>query len=566
MHNRELRRMALAVAAILVACAAAGAIRPAPPGRAPLATLTLEGKGPVYGGQFMDRLLPMPLQGKLTSDTWGADNVKPRDLDNGIEDRQWSYWGGNAKLASDGKYHLYVARWREDSPRGHHEWRRSLVAHAVADKPMGPYRVKDTVGKGHNPEVFQLTDGRYVIYVIGGYYIANGVDGPWDYGKFEFNPRGRRIVQGLSNLTFARREDGSFLMVCRGGGVWFSKTGISPYHQVTDQRVYPPVPGAFEDPVVWRTSIQYHLIVNDWRGRIAYYLRSKDAIHWKVEPGTAYRPGIAVYEDSTKVDWYKYERPKVLQDEYGRATQMHFAVIDVVKNQDKGNDDHSSKHICIPLTVGRLLTILDKQRTAADTKTIRVKIAAEENFNPHTEMDLDSLRFGAPEEVDFGRGCKAIKTERAGDDLIVTFDATGNGITEDNFTAKLLGKTSSRKLLFGYARLPWLNYLEPALSASPPSIAKNQDGFTIAVEVRNFAQVASQPAPLEIVYHTDGREVQLASGKVPALAPFEKTLVELTCGNLFKPGVSYKTSVIIHPHGQRPVTLQRSLNPANETK
>lgn len=525
-----------------------------------------EGKGPVYGGQFIDRLLPMPAQGKLTSETWGADLVKPRYVDNGIEDRQWSYWGGNARLAGDGKYHLYVARWREDSPRGHNEWGRSLVAHAVADKPMGPYRVKDTVGRGHNPEVFRLEDGRYVVYVIGGYYIAAGVDGPWEYGKFEFNPRGRRIIQGLSNLTFARREDGSFLMVCRGGGVWFSKTGISPYHQVTDQRVYPPVRGAFEDPVVWRTNIQYHLIVNDWRGRIAYYLRSKDAVNWKVEPGTAYRPGIAVYEDGTKVDWYKYERPKVLQDEHGRATQMHFAVIDVVKNQDKGNDNHSSKHICIPLTVGRLLTILDKQQINAGTKTIRVGIAAEEDFNPHTEIDVDSLRFGAPEEVNFGRGCKAIKTQRAGDDLIVTFDAAGNGITEDNFTARLLGKTSSGKLLFGYARLPWLDYLEPALSACPPSIAKTEDGFKIAVEVQNSSQVASKPAPLKIVYNTDGREVQLASGKVPALAPFEKTVVEFTCGNVFQPGVSYKTSVIIHPDGQRPVTLQRSLSPANATK
>lgn len=45
-------------------------------------------------------------------------------------------------------------------------------------------------------------------------------------------------------------------------------------------------------------------------------------------------------------------------------------------------------------------------------------------------------------------------------------------------------------------------------------------------------------APLRIVYHTDGREVQLASGKVPALDPFEKTAVELTCGNIFQPGVS----------------------------
>jgi len=43
----------------------------------------------------------------------------------------------------------------------------------------------------------------------------------------------------------------------------------------------------------------------------------------------------------------------VLQDELGRATQAHFAVIDTIKWNDLGGDTHSSKHICIPLTVGR---------------------------------------------------------------------------------------------------------------------------------------------------------------------------------------------------------------------
>jgi len=531
----------------------------------PAASGEFEDKQPVYGGQFMDRLLPIRIQGRLTGDTWGADRVKPRDLDNGIEDRDWSYWGGNAILAADGKYHLYVARWREDHPRGHHAWRESEVAHAVADKPMGPYRVKDTVGQGHNPEVFQLADGRYVIYVIRGYYIADGVNGPWDYRKFEYNARGMHPSR-LTNLTFARRENDSVLMVTRCGNVWFSKTGLSPYYQVTDQSVYPPVKGAFEDPVVWRTNIQYHLVVNDWAGRIAYHQRSKDGIHWTVEPGAAYRPGIAVYEDGTRIDWYKYERPKVLQDEYGRATQMHFAVIDVPKAEDKGSDDHSSKHLCIPLTVGRLLTLLDKDRIHADTKAIRVKVAAEDDFNPHTDIDIDSLRFGDPEAVNVGKGCKAIETERSGADLIVTFDGTGNGITPDNFTAKLLGKTSSGKLLFGYARLPWLSYLEPALSACPPSIAKKDDGFTAAVEVQNFGQVASTPAPLDIVYHTDDGDVEIASGKVPALEPFEKTVVEMTCGNAFKPRVSYETIVTIYPHGQRPVMLHRSHDRTRKAK
>jgi len=510
----------------------------------------------VRGGRFMDRFLPMPVQGPLTSETWGADNVKPRYIENGLEDNEWSYWGGNALLGDDGKYHLFVCRWRADPESKHMEWPRSVVAHAVADNSFGPYEVKDTLGPGHNPEVFQLQDGRYVVYLINGYYIADSLNGPWTRHKFEFNKRDRRIIEGLSNLSFARREDGSLLMVCRGGGIWFSRTGISPYNQVTDRRVYPPVEGRFEDPVVWRTNVQYHLIVNDWLGRIAFYLRSKDGIHWKVDPGEAYLPGIAVYEDGTKVDWFKYERIKVLRDEYGRATQAHFAVIDVLKHSDKGSDEHSSKHICIPLTVGRLLTILDKQKVTPATKTIRVRVAAEKDFDPLTDMDVDSLRFGASEEVNFGRGARAIKTERSGKDLIVTFDAAGLGLTDHNFAAKLLGKTSRGKLLFGYARLPWVNYLEPALSARMPRVTRKGDGFEMAVEVQNFGQVASKPAPIRVAICGDDRDTLVASGTVPALKSFEKATVALSCRERFQAGQFYELKVVLLPDGQEPVTLQ----------
>jgi len=449
-------------------------------------------QGLVYGGRFMDRFLPMPVQGPLTSDTWGAENVKPRYVENGIEDNEWSYWGGNALLGPDGKYHLYVCRWPEDSSRGHMEWGNSIVVHAVADRSTGPYQVKDTVGRGHNPEVFQLEDGRHVIYVMGGYYIADDVDGPWEKGRFEFDPRDRRIIEGLSNLSFARREDG---------------------------------------------------------------------IRWKVEPGEAYMPGIARYADGTVVDWFKYERIKVLQDEHGRATQADFAVIDVPKREDRGDDVHSSKHICIPLTVGRLLTLVDPQCLTADTKTIRVRIAAEEGFDPPTDVDVGSLRFGASEVVNFGRGCKAIKAERQGNDLMVTFDATGHGLTENNFAAKLLGKDTHGKLLFGYARLPWVDYLEPALSPRAPRIEKKGGGFRIAVEVQNFGQVASEPVDMEIICGAEDRGAKLAAGKVPALDPFEKTTIELTCGDVFEAATAYTFTVVIDPDAPSAVTLERQITP-----
>ena len=186
--------------------------------------------------------------------------------------------------------------------------------------------------------------------MTGGYYIAENENSPiWTYQQFEFDQRGRNIIEGLSNLTFARRPDNSYLMICRGGGVWISKDGLSAYRQITGKRVYPDIDGRFEDPVVWKDSLQYHLIVNGWLGRIAYYQRSKDGLHWVTEQGEAYMPGISYHKDGEVEKWFKYERAKVFQDSLGRAVQMNFAVIDTIKWEDLPGDKHSSKNICIPL-------------------------------------------------------------------------------------------------------------------------------------------------------------------------------------------------------------------------
>ena len=479
----------------------------------------------VEGARFMDRFLPIPA-GKLSSDVWGAKNVIPRYIDNGIEDDVRSYWGGNIIKDNAGQYHLYVCGWPENSPKGHMFWPNSTVYHAVCNNSIGPFMIKDTIGPGHNPEAFRLKDGRVVVYVIDGYYLADDLNGPWTYNKFDFDKRDRPIIEGLSNLTFSQREDGSYLMVCRGGGVWISQTGLSPYNQITDKRVYPPVKGEFEDPVVWRDHVQYHLIVNDWLGRIAFYLRSKDGVNWVTDPGEAYLPGISVHEDGKVEDWFKYERIKILQDEYGRAIQANFAVIDTLKHEDLPNDNHSSKNISIPLNPGLLLTVLDTIPITPNTKTIRVKIAAEEGFDPQTDIDLNSLRFGASTEVNFGKGSKVLSTAKEGKDLIVTFDAKGNGITAEEFAPKLLGKTTAGKLLYGYARLPWISYNDPILSARMPVFTA--DGRNMTIEVENFGQVTSKPAVLKLEQLKDGKQTEIGQTKLPSLAPYGKTKVTLS--------------------------------------
>ena len=504
-----------------------------------------EWKQLVKGARFMDRFLPMK-GNVLSSDTWGADCVLPRYVDNGIEDGIWSYWGGNIRKGEDGKYHLFVCGWLECSRKGYMEWPNSYVFHTVSDNLTGPFKPVRIIGKGHNPEMFRAKDGRYVVYVIDGRYVSDDLNGKWEYGKFDFNARDRRIIEGLSNLSFAQREDSSYVMVCRGGGIWVSRDGLSEYNQLTDKRVYPDVDGRFEDPVIWRDHIQYHLIVNDWLGRIAFYLRSKDGVNWVVDPGEAYMPGVAVHADGQVEDWFKYERLKVYQDEYGRAIQANFAVIDTLKNEDKPFDHHSSKNISIPLNPGLLLTILDEKPIISGTKTIRVKIQAEEGFNPQKDIDVNSLRFGASEEVNYGRGCQVLTTENAGKDLIVTFNGKGNGITKDEFAPKLIGKYKDGRMLYGYARLPYIDYIEPILSARAPVFTKSGKGLECTVEVQNFGQVESKKALVEVGYKKEGKTIKVASGMVPALKPYEKTDILLSAKDRFEEGKEYDLIVTLY--------------------
>jgi len=506
-----------------------------------------EWKDLAFGGRFMDRFEPMPLLGRRTAETWGVDAVKPRDVLNGIEEAEWSYWGGNILQAEDQTYHLFVCRWREDSPKGHMAWRGSEVVRAVSKDRMGPYKVAEVIGPGHNPEAYRLNDGRYVCYVMEAYYLGMTLTGPWERKQFEFDPRDRKIVANLSNMSFSQREDGSYLMVNRGGGMWVSRDGISTWEQVTQGSNYPKVEGRFEDPVLWRTKVQYHMIVNDWHGRIAYHLRSKNGTHWKVDAGEAYMPGIAVSEDGKSDDWYKYERIKMFLDEHGRATQANFAVIDYNKWEDLPNDIHSSKNISIPLTAGRLLTLLNEERISSDTQEVRVRIAAEPGFDPHKDVQPDSLRFGAPEEVDFGRGSALVGTVRDGKDLIAVFSGNDCGLADHNFAAKLLGRTSDGKLLFGYCRLRWVDYDEPILSVRRPQVIAQDTRHVLRIEVSNHGQAASGPSKI----HIAAADMPPVTAACPALQPYGKASIDVTLPESFKAGRARDFQITTGSHLQQ---------------
>lgn len=509
-------------------------------------------EGLVVGAAFKDLFLSQPAQSALRTDLWGTAEVLPRDAANGIEDPKWSYWGGNVIAGDDGREHLFVCRWLEASAKGHFEYHDSEVVHAVADNPMGPFKVQSVIGNGHNPETYRTKDGGWALFVNEAIFLADKLDGPWRESRMGYELRDTPITR-LVNHTFAPREDGSVLMISRQGQAWVSEDGLRPFHKLTTDHIYPPVEGKYEDPVVWRDEIQYHLIVNDWFGRIAYYLRSPDGVHWRWDDGAAYDPDVIKRADGTIEGWYKLERPKVRQDKFGRATHMYFAVIDSPKRDDLGNDAHSSKNVVVPLTIGRRLELLSPPMISEPHSELVVRIKAEPGFNPHQDLDITSLRFGAAEAVNFGGGAEVKNTAADGDDLIVTF--VGNhGLSSQNFAAKLLGKHQDASLLFGFARIPDIPHVRAMLFGRPPRLtAIGPATVEVSLPLDNFGQVSSEPTIVDVELRIgddfSANQQSIAPGVEPYLTSRMKAAFQVPSDARDGP---VSVSITIDPHGRYP--------------
>ena len=154
-----------------------------------------------------------------------------------------------------------------------------------------------------------------------------------------------------------------------------------------------------------------------------------------------------------------------------------------------------------------------------------------------------------------------MKTEKSDSDLVVTFDAKGNGITEEEFAPKLIGKTTSGKLLYGYARLPYVSYNNPILSARIPAFTPSEKGLELSAEVQNFGQVASKTTTLHLEYKKNGQTIKVGSSKVPALDPYKKTTVQLSCDKSFEKGISYDFILSILIPGEKPSIFNFSTVP-----
>ena len=345
--------------------------------------------------------------GSTPSNCTAGMGVVPRDTCNGIESATnppgYYYWDGTIILAPDGTYHLFADRWA-GSGGFNPGWQGSDPIHAVGGaNPLGPYTDKGyaysdgSFGSdshhGHNSEVVTLLNGTYgmvvsevVPFTI---FTASSLDGPWT--PCSGSPgSGLSVPSGFggntnyaSNVSLVVRPDGNFEIIQRHGLIALSTSGIcGPYKAQQPTNTYPSsetIPSQYsasiypnrqkhldamgpstvestyslaEDPVIWFSGGQYHVLYDYPDDRVGYHLSSADGIHNWTDQGLAYDPRdakqIFSYTDGTVDHWYKMERPGVLV-ENGHVTHVTFAVSDVDKNnQIPAGSNHGSKVIVIP--------------------------------------------------------------------------------------------------------------------------------------------------------------------------------------------------------------------------
>lgn len=358
---------------------------------------------------FTDYFKPTPIVCTPTTNTWGDKAVLPRDTCNGLEDTtgtptvkpQWMYWDGKILRATDGKYHMFADRWPHANGMG--AWVSSDTIHAVGTALLGPYvdqgyafnNGPDSTDahKGHNVTASELPDGTYCLIVNEivpfTIFTATSLDGPWtNRGHAQIDTNGVSINipqpgdQHLeSNVSFVVCPDGNYEIIQRHGIIAVSTAGLLGPYKVQQPTttyasgqtppsnlatVYPNRPKHLsplapqtpesvyvyaEDPIIWYSGGQFHVIYDYPDDRVAYHLTSPDGIHGWTDQGLAFDPRdsakLFTNSDGSVGHWYNVERPNVIM-ENGHVSYFTFAVSDVYKMGISGSSNNDTKVVVVP--------------------------------------------------------------------------------------------------------------------------------------------------------------------------------------------------------------------------
>jgi len=264
----------------------------------------------------------------------------------GYVDPHESSWGGNAVLAADDKWHLYMAeiacaKGSSATRCGLGGWgSNSQVAHAVADSPAGPYaHVELTLPREHHNPTLKVSpvDGSWNIYSIKATSGPIVTSASTDEGKTWTDVSPGVEVSAFQNPGPVLFKNGSMAMFYRDSadlpqptcsqesiGVQycanrtaFCKGGRNPIFKHTA-----------EDPSIFIDKRgNWHMLVNALPGGCVPKFQqgghawSKDGVEWS-EPRTGAYNTTVVFTNGTSFTCSRRERPQMILDSTGTPLAM----------------------------------------------------------------------------------------------------------------------------------------------------------------------------------------------------------------------------------------------------
>ena len=263
-----------------------------------------------------------------------------------LEHPDWFVWCCAPFYDSAGKVHVFFCRWPKDSKMA--GWTsKAEVAHAVADKPEGPYKVLGTALRGRkevgwadsifNPTIHKI-DGRFAIFFAGrdvkhqglnqqiGVATADSLEGPWRSAAAPIIPfsgkPGTWNCLHASNPAFLRHPNGQYWIYYKGIsdttnpplrtiGLAIADRLEGPYRDHPNNPLISYIERGLdiEDPYAFHYGKKFYMLTEDRMGVLESEPgRTRDAVG-------GMRPGL-LYESEDGIHW---GQPKIgygASDEY----------------------------------------------------------------------------------------------------------------------------------------------------------------------------------------------------------------------------------------------------------
>lgn len=286
-----------------------------------------------------------------------------------FSDPNYFIWGASMVRDPEGICHLFYSRWPKEY--GFNAWvTHSEIAHATAEKPLGPYTHRDVAlpERGadfwdgfctHNPTVMKH-ENKYYLYYTGntgdrkpadspdswnwthrnnqriGVAVSDGPAGPWKRSdtpliQISNNPVASDSIMA-SNPSITQRPDGGFLMIYKAVGKEYDLPHGGPViHQVAlsdhplgpfirqpdpiftcDEVMFPA-----EDPFVWTQDGRYYAILKDMNGyftdtiRALVLFESRNGLAWTRADSCVVSDRTVHFADGTVTQFDYLERPQL---------------------------------------------------------------------------------------------------------------------------------------------------------------------------------------------------------------------------------------------------------------